>query len=330
MQPTKTFSKILVATDFSKPAEWALRQANWLAERCGAQLTLAHVLTDIRGAMSDMPASGRWELVAGDIDRFERELRRRSDERLARLTAKYCDAGVQLRHETLIGSPYVEIIHAVQKEGHDLVIVGTRGLSGLKRFLVGSTAERLVRQCPSPVWVVKGAGHSLRAIVVAVDFSEVSRGSLELGGALAAATGARLHVVHATFIPAEAASGAMPSGGGWTTKKKLLQYRQGLKQEAELRLSEFVKMHVLDGQPVRERVEHGEPWKVIGTAVRRIGADLIVMGTVAHSGIPGLFIGSTAEKVLRSCDCSILTVKPAGFVSSIQSPAWSLHPEGGS
>jgi universal stress protein E len=56
-------------------------------------------------------------------------------------------------------------------------------------------------------------------------------------------------------------------------------------------------------------------------------ADLIAMGTVGRSGIQGVLLGNTAEKVLATCDASILTVKPAEFVSPIQPAFWKLHPE---
>jgi nucleotide-binding universal stress UspA family protein len=61
----------------------------------------------------------------------------------------------------------------------------------------------------------------------------------------------------------------------------------------------------------------GTPWKEIQRLVQQLNADLIVIGTVGRNGIEGLLLGNTAEKVLDHCDCSVLTVKPDGFVSPI-------------
>jgi nucleotide-binding universal stress UspA family protein len=61
----------------------------------------------------------------------------------------------------------------------------------------------------------------------------------------------------------------------------------------------------------------GTPWKEINRLATEQSIDLITMGTVGRSGIRGLFLGNTAEKVLNACDCSILTLKPAGFISPI-------------
>ena len=60
---------------------------------------------------------------------------------------------------------------------------------------------------------------------------------------------------------------------------------------------------------------------------QHLAADLIALGTVGRSGIKGLLLGNTAEKVLGTCDCSILTVKPDGFVSPIDPAFWPLHPD---
>ena len=55
-------------------------------------------------------------------------------------------------------------------------------------------------------------------------------------------------------------------------------------------------------------------------------ADLIVVGTIGRRGVEGLLLGNTAESVLTHCDCDVLTVKPAGFVSPIKPATWPLHP----
>jgi nucleotide-binding universal stress UspA family protein len=286
------------------------------------------VLTDIRGAMADMPVQARRELVAGDIDKFERGLQRKSDERLERIAARHRKEPVRMRTETLLGVPFVEVIHAVLKEKYDLVIAGTRGLSRLKRIVVGSTAERLTRQCPCPVWIVKpGFEGSMRSVLVAIDFSDVSRKAIQLGASLAALAGARLDVMHAMFIPAENAIDALQLTNESTADTKMDEYRHTLRQESSLRLFELVSSYVPRGLDARVRLEHGEPWKMIGKTARCLDSDLVVMGTVSRAGIPGFLIGNTAEKVLRTCDRSILTVKPEGFVSPVQAPDWSLHPE---
>lgn len=61
----------------------------------------------------------------------------------------------------------------------------------------------------------------------------------------------------------------------------------------------------------------GHAAQIVPTLARQLGADLIVMGTIARTGIAGFFMGNTAETILSAIDCSVLTVKPPGFISPI-------------
>jgi nucleotide-binding universal stress UspA family protein len=67
------------------------------------------------------------------------------------------------------------------------------------------------------------------------------------------------------------------------------------------------KVHLIKGQPRKE----------IPALAKRLGVDLVVMGTVARTGVPGLFIGNTAEAMLEQIDCSVLAVKPEGFKTPV-------------
>ena len=106
-------------------------------------------------------------------------------------------SSLTLRYETLLRVPFVEIIRAAEKDGYDLVLAGTRGLSSHRRILVGSTAERLVRKCPCPVWIVK-AGHQapIGSVLVATDLSEVSAKAVRIGVLLSTTAGIPLDVLH--------------------------------------------------------------------------------------------------------------------------------------
>jgi nucleotide-binding universal stress UspA family protein len=318
------YQKILAATDFSPPAEAAIKQAIWLAQRTQARLVVAHVLADAARALFDASSAARTELFQGDPEVFRREVRRASDERLRALVAKLAPPGLNVASETLLGEAFVEIIHAVQQEGHDLVVTGTRGLSAWKRFLVGSTATRLVRKCPSSVWVVRGESATPpRAMLAPTDFSEVSRRALEQAIWLANQAGATLYVLHvidADDMPEDAfdkiAAGTSPQS-----------LRRQLRGQAKDRLEELIDQLQPGAVNVEPRLTWGTPWREIVRLARNLKVDLVTMGTVGRSGIQGLLLGNTAEKVLSMCEASILSVKPADFVSPIEAPFWRLRPE---
>ena len=296
------FHKILVATDFSDHANAALAQAVWVASRSGGEITLAYVVTDLATAAAEVSFDIRHEIMAGHIDKVREELRHLCRERLEEQLAPFRSAGVTLRHETMLGTPFVEIIRTVQSEGHDLVLPGTRGLRGVKRFFLGSTAKRLIRKCPSSVWVVH-ASHSWppKKIVAATDFSDVSWKARRQAAWLAHHAGAELHLLH---VLEPAVNEMTPREAKRVARQQL---DESLKTEGPEAIS--VSMH-LNRSP--------EPWRSITALAGRIDADLVAMGTVGRSGVAGVMLGNTAEKVLLSCKCDILTVKPDGFVSPIR------------
>jgi universal stress protein E len=315
------FERILVATDFSPPADAALKQAVWLARQVGATITLAHTLSDLHRAVHSASYKAKLDLLYGEGDDFQREVRRQSDTKMRRMISKLNAADLEIKFETLLGEPFVEITHAVQQEGYDLVLAGTRGLSAWEQFFVGSTANRLIRKCPASVWIVKAEHVDPPKVVLATtDFSDVSFKAVAQGLWVAQQANAKFHLLHiidSMDIPEDVIS-KNPEGSS---------LRNEFNKEANDQLEALVKSLGADPSQIQSHVTWGTPWKVIERTAQQLNAELIAMGTVGRSGIQSVLLGNTAEKVLASCDCTILTVKPDGFVSPIQPASWTLHPE---
>lgn len=314
------FKQILVATDFSPGAEAALRQAVWLGHQNGAKLVVSHCLDHLRRAVHSLSSEAKLNLLSADGSLFQKEIREESDRRIRQEIAALNVTDLEIRYETLLGEPFVEIIHAVQQEGYDLVISGTRGRSGWKDFFVGSTAKRLVRKCPSAVWIVK-AEHAdpPRVILAPSDFSEVSRKAVLHGLWLAEKANAEFHVLHvidSKDVPDDLMEQLAESGS----------VREEINQEATQRMEAFMESLGRDTKMVQCHLSWGDPWKEIDRIATKHHTDLITMGTVGRSGIKGVLLGNTAERVLDTCDCSILTFKSDDYVSPILPATWPLHP----
>ena len=314
------FNRILVAIDFSPHSEAALRQAVWLARKVGARITLAHTLPDLRRAVHSVSHQAKLDLLYSEGSVFQREVRQDSDSKMQRIIVDLHAADLDVKVETLLGAPYAEITHAVQQEGYDLVLAGTRGLAAWEQFFVGSTAKRLIRKCPSSVWIVK-AEHvgPPKAVLAATDFSEVSRRAVLEGLWVAQQASAEfhlLHVVDSMDVPEDIIS-RIPEGSS---------LRHEINEEAKHRFDGFVESLNTDSEKIQRHLSFGIPWQEVCSLSKHLNVDLIALGTVGRSGIKGVFLGNTAEKVLATCDCSILTVKPADFVSPIMPAFWSLHP----
>jgi universal stress protein E len=204
------------------------------------------------------------------------------------------------------------IIHAVQLEHFDLVLAGSRGHGDWTQFLVGSTAKRLVRKCPVSVWIVKSENVGPPKVILApTDLSEVSRKAIREGLWLAEQSGAEFHVLYVVDSPKvgeeESSNQAPPSSS-----------QQEIDAEAKRQLEAFLQPLSTSDSRIQSHVIHGVAWKEIGLMAQQLNADLIAIGTVGRSGIQGVLLGNTAEKVLDTCECSILAVKPDGFVSPIE------------
>lgn len=317
---TMGYQHILVATDFSSHAHAALKQGVWLARQTGARLVLAHTLPDLRRAVHGTSYEARIDLLYGEGDLFQREMRQKSDTKMRRMIVNLNTTDLDVKFETLLGEPFVELTHAVQAEGYDLVLAGTRGLAAWEQFFVGSTAKRLIRKCPSSVWIVK-AEHvgPPKAVLAATDFSDVSRRAVLKGLWVAQQASAKfhlLHVVDSKDVPEDIIS-RIPEGSS---------LRREINDEAKHRFDGFVESLNTDPDQVQRHLSFGTPWQEVGRLAKHLNIDLISLGTVGRSGIKGVLLGNTAEKVLGTCDCSILTVKPADFVSPINPAFWPLHP----
>ena len=149
-----SFRRILVAIDFEESAEQALARAVELARTEGAELMLLHVYIDL-------PAYP--DVTAGRVQAIYQEQRHWVEGELERRARHARAQGLIARPMVRTGSPAVTIAQVAAEQQADLVVVGTHGRSGLDRFMLGSVAERVVRQAPCPVLVVKPLGPAARA-----------------------------------------------------------------------------------------------------------------------------------------------------------------------
>jgi len=256
------------------------------------------------------------DLLYGEGETVPRELRQESEARMKQMIVDLQATDLDIRLETLPGEPFVELTHAVQEEGFDLVLAGTRGLAAWKQFLVGSTAKRLIRKCPSAVWIVK-AEHvgPPKKVLAATDFSEVSRRAAQEGLWIAQQASAEFHLLHSINYLIDYLTD--------TRKEFVTRYpvggplRREINEEAQRLLQEFVESLDTDPEKVHLHLSWGTPWEEVDRLARHLNIDLIALGTVGRSGIKGVLLGNTAERILDTCDCSILAVKPEDFVSPI-------------
>src|SRR5918992_578453 len=156
LSSSTSIRKILVPVDGSKASVKALQYATHLAEleASNSELIVVHVLEDVKqgGAIGLQAKYGNVRLVEG----FKRARRQAALEWLKQIEGAARKKGIRLKSEILDGDSKVEIIIDYANENSvDLIVMGSRGLTGFKRLLLGSVANAVVSNAPCPVMVVR-------------------------------------------------------------------------------------------------------------------------------------------------------------------------------
>ena len=295
------------ADELSESTEEAIHQALSLGSALKAKLTFfAGIdLSPQTEELLQADSAHLWRTVDDDVVRVMEHIKQRADER-----------GIEAEVNYAHGTAWEQLIRQVIRGDHDLIIIGTRAHTAIGRTLFGTTATKLLRYAPCPVWVTKPGLREKEEldVLVAVDLGEVGMRCLQIaiGGGQHFTT--RTHVLHVIE----------EQTGGWFHKRidaeKLAVYREQKKAEAEQELEQ--RLSSLDYRTlelgVQVFVEFGAPDKQILRIIEENDIDVVIMGTKTRSGIGGIFVGNTTERLLPQIPCSLLAVKPADFVCQIK------------
>lgn len=308
----KRFKNILFIADRQDGLTDALNRAVALSQNNAARLTVMDVIPDAG--------------VADYIKRtyamdFNMALREQRLHALGEFTKPYADAGIPVYTTVSNGILFIEVIRAVQRNAHDLVIKVAQQDTSLSRALFGSSDMHLLRKCPCPVWIDRlGDRSGYRRVLAALDpFDDESGDSqrliLDLATSFAERERAELHVVHAWELQGES---MLANGRGRIPRADLERLLEETKKHHRQGLDSLLFPYGLDTAADNVHLLKGRPAQIIANCARERDVDLIVMGTLGRVGIVGLLIGNTAEDVLRETQTAVLAVKPPAFVSPVQ------------
>ena len=321
----KRFKNILYVLGSESDETCALARAVQLARANQARLTALAVV-------DELPAGTMLRGMALTTDRLQKALVDASTCRLRELVDAV-DPGGRIEVKVAAGTPFLQVIREVLRNGRDLVIK-CADASGMVGRLFGSDDMHLLRKCPCPVWLCKpNAGGRYRRILATVDVEQfypehelqtrhaLNLLLLEFAASLAQTDSAELHVVYAWTAIGESVMRSTPL---WAPDEKIDAYiasaRQRQERALDALLTELRTVIATRGESMPEPIRHlpkGSARSEVPELARRIDADLVILGTLGRTGVPGLFIGNTAESVLHQVDCSVLALKPSGFVSPV-------------
>lgn len=309
------FKNILVVFGEHDKDTAAHERAVRLAKENEARLTVVDVLRSVPWYLRKLASS----LNPGELQKLLSEERR---EQLEEIFADARAEGITVETKVLVGTPFIEIIRQVLRDGHDLVVKSAEQPHGLRQMLFGSTDMSLLRKCPAPVWILKReATRPFSRILAAVDptpfediHNELDTKILELATSLTELEGSELHVVHAWQLFGE----SLLRGPHRMTDAEVDSALDKLEREHKGWIDKLLEPYGIENKEERVHLVKGEPGRVIVEAARQLDVDLIIMGTVCRTGAQGLLIGNTAEHILNHVDSSVLTIKPEDFVSPVQ------------
>ncbi len=302
------FKSILVVFDRATAGREALDQAAKLAQRNGARLSLLVCLTEFERS--------------GDSDNLENVVVNGLRSHFEGVIEPLRAMNLAVSSEVRLGRPFIQVIRHVLGDDHDLVIkVAESG--GHHGFQFSSTDLHLLRKCPRPLWLLKPShpgenGPILAAIAPSGghrDIAALNAYILELASSLAIEREQPLHVVQA-WAPIDPLLLNHLDRPGWddpaTTEKLDLA-----RSRANALFDRTVRPFVTKGLDIHRHFVDGVPSRAIVDLVRDLVPDVAVMSTLNRASVAGLLVGETAEDVFRQIGCSVLALKPTGFVSPV-------------
>lgn len=319
------FKNILCLVDADETSKQVLQHAEAVARTQQAKLTLVCVVENLPQKLE----------LQDDFIAAEKILENALAQRRQYLKGliESVKSTTVINYKVLTGTAFISIIQEVLRHQFDLLIKHADS-GGLMQRLFGSLDMHLLRKCPVPVWLLKNAEPRVnKRILAAVDVEnhypqheldtryQLNRSTLETAGAVASIESAELYVVSVW----EAIAEDFIHSGVAITDNDVNRYVDSVSQRYRTNLDALLSAWATDNPRLAQGLASpqsillkGLPRKKIPEFAREIDADLVVMGTVARTGISGLIMGNTAESILNELNCSVLAIKPPGFVSPVK------------
>jgi nucleotide-binding universal stress UspA family protein len=308
------FKNILLVYDDTEKGKSTLDRVVNLATRNQARLTIIDVIDGI-------PQDYQMLIAAQHPQEIMEFVVKKQNERLEQYIVPFLEAGLKVTTKVLVGKEFIEIIREVLRNNHDLVIKTARGKGGVRDILFGSIAMHLMRKCPCPVLVMKpGRSRRYSRILAAVDVTPaeakvntLNAKIMDLATSLTHLDQSELHIIHAWNIPYE----HLLKESIDESPREIAKWENKTRKVPKKHLDDFLKKYTLEKVRHQVHLLKGRASELIPELAQKKRINLLVMGTLCRTGIPGFFIGNTAEKVLHRVNCSVLTVKPEGFITPV-------------
>nr|MBI3614651.1 universal stress protein [Nitrospirota bacterium] len=290
---------ILCAVDGSRHSQMALDMVHHTLARPGETVGLVHVIDLGRF----QPAKGMTQAAKRALEKALGVAERNGRNLLDQAEALLTQEGIQVETSLVRGYPAEAVTKVAARHKADLIVLGSRGLTDVRSFLLGSVSRHVVMAAPCPVLVVKKRVPAFERIIVGVDGSKRSRSTVEYLLSLPLPDLTRITVVSAVPpLPIEA-------GAGVPDAALLDLVLVPLEKEAGRVADEAAAPIEQAGFEVTTMVLHGNPSHEIVKLAEAKRADLVVVGSRGLTGDSRFLLGSVSDGVVRYAPCSVLVVR---------------------
>lgn len=304
-------SRVLCVVDPESSEQHAVERAAWLCEKAGASLELLTCFYDeylIDGRFTDPPS----------VEKARRKLADSYYARLEDVAQPLRDSGIDISLQVLWDHPLHEgIVRHASRIDADLVVKETHYHSSIARALLSNTDWQLIRNCGSPLWLVKPAPAPEPAIFFAsIDpMNEHDKPAalddeiIVFAKMLAGLCGGDVHAFHA-YDP-RAALATASANAYLPVSLPYDEIIQQMRDQHGARFHEITAYHNI--VEANTHLVAGRTEDELPELARRLGASVVIMGAIARNRWQRLFIGATAERTLDHLPCDLLVIKPDWF-----------------
>ncbi|MGI9534200.1 MAG: universal stress protein [Thermodesulfobacteriota bacterium] len=274
---------LLIATDLTPRSDRALYRAFKLAADYNYNLHILHVVDeDLPDKIADMVRNDAIESLEEQIRPYKRKIKNKVNIKVA------------------IAKHYEAILSEAEKIKAKVIVLGTQKDITLKEFFIGSTAERVIRSANIPVLVVKSASQKkYKRVLVAIDFSVYSRKCLEF--ATDFFPNEQIYLVHSYNIPYKHIIGS-----SYISKKVKRDQNKQFVDKLNNEMSKFLSTIDKNTDNLNIIIKEGPVLARLNNEIKKIKADLFIMGTHGRTGVSRAFLGSVAESMLITTKCDVV------------------------
>jgi nucleotide-binding universal stress UspA family protein len=285
------YTRLLVPLDGSNLAERAIPYAKTIGSRKGNEIVLFTV-TPVSNEKLDHP-------MKAYLDTNARVLK---------------SQGITATTAVAHGNPAEEIIRYIDRHHIDLTVISTHGNSGVRRWILGSVAQKVLYGTSAPVLLVKSGSQKqsrveFKKVLVSLDGSPFSEASIPHVEELLQGSGSEVILLRVGEIP------KLPADRSPSIKPNWEEYRDMLMADTKRQIEEYLKkiadMLAREGIRAKQQATIGKADEIILQLARKEDADLIIMTTQGRTGISRWVYGSVASRVVEGSSQPLLLIRPA-------------------